>query len=72
MLVDASPNKENQLMSNITVLGIDLGKSSFHLIGRDSGDHLVFKKHLSRSKLLEFIVNLPPCIIAFEACGGAH
>jgi len=59
-------------MSNITVLGIDLGKSSFHLIGRDSGDHLVFKKHLSRSKLLEFIVNLPPCIIAFEACGGAH
>ena len=59
-------------MFTIKVLGIDLGKSNFHLIGRDLHEHCVYRKQLSRQKLLEFIANLPPCIIAFEACGGAH
>lgn len=59
-------------MSIIKVLGIDLGKSTFHLIGRDSHEHNIYKKKLTRQKLIEFIVQLPPCIIAFEACGGAH
>lgn len=56
----------------IKVLGIDLGKSSFHLIGCDSHDQQVCKKKLSRQKLITFIAQLPPCLIAFEACGGAH
>lgn len=59
-------------MSTIKVLGIDLGKSVFHLIGRDSNERCIYRKKLSRQKLLEFIANLAPCIIAFEACGGAH
>ena len=59
-------------MSTITVLGIDLGKSTFHLIGRDSHEQTILKKKLTRKKLIEFIVQLPACTIAFEACGGAH
>ncbi len=59
-------------MSTIKVLGIDLGKSSFHLIGRDSREQNVFRKQLSRKRLIEYIVQLKPCTIAFEACGGAH
>jgi len=59
-------------MSTIKVLGIDLGKSSFHVIGLDSTDNPIFRKHFSRLKLLEYLAQLPVCIVAFEACGGAH
>ena len=59
-------------MSIIKVLGVDLGKSCFHLIGRDQRDHIVFRKKVSRQKLAELISQLPSCLIAFEACGGAH
>jgi transposase len=59
-------------MSSIKVLGIDLGKSSFHLIGRDSHEQNILRKKLTRSDLLEYIAQLPPCIVAFEACGGSH
>jgi len=56
-------------MFTIKVLGIDLGKSSFHLIGRDHRDQNTLRKKLSRPKLIEFIAQLPNCTIAFEACG---
>ena len=56
----------------IQVLGIDLGKSCFHIVGRDAAGNTQFKKKLSRSKLCEFLANHPKCIVAFEACGGAH
>lgn len=59
-------------MSSIKVLGIDLGKSSFHIFGRDFHEQPIIRKKLSRIKLLEYIAQLPPCTIAFEACGGAH
>ena len=59
-------------MSTTKVLGIDLGKSNFHLIGRDQSGQIVYKKKLSRIQLLEYIAQLAPCLIAFEACGGAH
>jgi len=59
-------------MSLIKVLGIDLGKSSFHVIGRDHCDHPIFRKQFTRSKLLAYLQQLPPCLIAFEACSGAH
>lgn len=59
-------------MSTIKVLGIDLGKSSFHVIGRDHSDNQILRKKCSRSTLIQFLHQTPPCIVAFEACGGAH
>lgn len=59
-------------MSNITLVGIDLGKSNFHVIGRDSSEHTLLRKQFSRTQLLRFIAQLPPCLIAFEACAGAR
>ena len=59
-------------MSTIKVLGIDLGKSSFHVIGRDYSDNQIIRKKFSRSALIHFLHQLTPCTIAFEACGGAH
>lgn len=59
-------------MSSIKVLGIDLGKSSFHVIGRDKSDIPVFRKKFNRIGLIEYLHQLPKCLVAFEACGGAH
>lgn len=54
------------------IYGLDIGKSTFHLIGRDQHGHEVIRKKFSRSKLLEFFTNHQPSTIALEACSGAH
>jgi transposase len=59
-------------MAPIKILGIDLGKSSFHVIGRDKHDIPIFRKKFSRIHLIQYWSNIPACIVAFEAFGGAH
>ena len=56
----------------INVLGIDIGKSVFHLFGVDEHGRVVLQKKLTRSKLWAFMGNLPSCLVAMEACAGAH
>jgi transposase len=56
----------------ITVLGIDLAKLVFHVVGMDDAGHVILRKRLTRSALLSFIANLPPLRIGMEACGSAH
>jgi transposase len=62
----------NGVKKEIKTLGIDLAKQSFQLHGVDEDGRTVLRKTLSRKKLSAFIVNLPPCLIGLEACGGAH
>ncbi len=57
---------------NITTLGIDIAKSVFHLHGTNKQGKLELKKRLRREQLLTFMKNIPPCLVAMEACGGAH
>jgi len=57
---------------NVTTIGIDLAKNTFSLHGVDSRGNGVFKKTLSRVKLLPFLGSLPPCLVGMEACSGAH
>ena len=38
----------------------------------DAQGNAVLRKKLERSKVLEFFVNLPPCLIGMEACGSSH
>ena len=56
----------------ITTVGIDLAKNVFQIHGVDERGHAVLKKQLKRSQMMEFFVNLPPCLIGMEACGSAH
>jgi transposase len=56
----------------ISILAIDLSKNSFQLHGVDAHGKCVLRKKLPRLKLQAFIANLPPCMIAVEACGGAN
>jgi transposase len=57
---------------DIKVLGIDLGKTVCSLAGLDEAGAVVFRKRLQRHRLLDFLGTLPPCVVAMEACGGAH
>lgn len=56
----------------ITVLGIDLGKTVCSLAGIDAKGSVVLRRRIQRFRLLDFLVQLPRCIVAMEACGGAH
>lgn len=56
----------------ITTVGIDLAKSVFHLWGVDANGKRVLKKMVTRDKLREEMIQIPPCLIGLEACGGAH
>ena len=56
----------------IKTLGVDLGKFSCHVVGQDQQGKVVEKRKLPISKFAEYLANLPPCAVFFEACGGAH
>lgn len=56
----------------IKVIGIDLAKNSFHVHGVNQAGHKVMSKKMSRQQLKTFMMNLPPCLVGMEACGGAH
>jgi transposase len=59
-------------MQDVTVIGIDLGKRSFHLHGQDRSGKAVFRKKMSRQQLIEFFGNFHACTVVMEACAGAH
>jgi transposase len=57
---------------NVTTIGIDLAKSVFQLHGIDAAGEVIFCKKLRRSGVLDFLRDLPPCLIGLEACATAH
>src|SRR4051812_3847367 len=59
-------------MQRIAVLGIDLGKSSCSLAGLDASGAVVLRRRMRRETVVAFAAGLPPCVVAMEACCGAH
>ena len=57
---------------SVRVIGIDLGKTVFHLVGMDEHGNVAVKKRFSRAQLMKFLVNMPPCLIGMEASCGCH
>ena len=62
----------SHLNSAIAVVGIDIGKNSFHVVGHDRRDAIVLRQKWSRGQVEARLANLPPCLIGMEACVGAH
>src|ERR1039458_1025488 len=56
----------------IAVIGIDIGKNSFHVVGHDQRGAIVLHQKWSRGQVAARFANLPPCLIGMEACVGAH
>jgi transposase len=59
-------------MNTVSLIGIDLGKHSFHLHGQDRHDKAVLRKKFGRKKLVEFLANFQLVTVVMEACAGAH
>ena len=62
----------SKLESEIAVIGIDIGKNSFHIVGLDRRGAIVLRQKWSRGQVETRLANLPPCLIGMEACVGAH
>ncbi len=56
----------------IVVMGIDIGKNSFHVVGLDQRGAIVLRQKWSRGQVNARFANMPPCLIGMEACVGAH
>src|ERR1700757_3529461 len=56
----------------IAVIGIDIGKNSFHVVGHDARGAIVLRQKWSRGQVEARLANIPPCLIGIEACVGAH
>jgi transposase len=56
----------------IAVLGIDLGKNSCSVVGLDASGRVVLRRRQHRDGVVKLAAGLPSCVMAMEACCGAH
>jgi len=57
---------------HITSIGIDLGKTTIHLVALGERNKVLVRKKFSRAQLLAHTANLPASLVGLEACAGAH
>jgi transposase len=60
------------LNAAVAVIGIDIGKNSFHVVGLDQRGAIVLRQKWSRGQVESRFANMPPCLVGMEACVGAH
>src|SRR3974377_1310050 len=56
----------------VTTIGIDLGKTTLHMVGLDSCGAIVLREKVSRGRIASRLANLPPCLIGIEAGMATH
>ena len=59
-------------MTEIAVLGVDLGKNTCSVVGLDATGRVVLRRRLHRDGVVKLAAELPGCVVAMEACCGAH
>ena len=59
-------------MEQATTIGLDIAKHVFQLHGADAAGHVLFRKRITRVRLLSFLAAQTRCVVAMEACAGAH
>jgi hypothetical protein len=60
------------LNTTIAVVGIDIGKNSFHIVGHEGRGAIVLRQKWSRGQVEARFANMPPYLVGMEACVGAH
>jgi transposase len=61
-----------KMSSAVAVVGIDIGKNSFHVVGLNARGEIVLRQKFSRLQIERRFANMPPCLVGMEACVGAH
>jgi transposase len=64
--------KKKGSVEELAVIGIDIGKETFHLVGFDRSGQLVMRKQIKRLVLPTTFEQLPRCVVGMEACLSAH
>src|SRR5215475_8042435 len=63
---------KTKTMASLEVVGVDIGKEVFHLVGLGTDGTIAFRRKIRRSGLKDAFEQLPPCVVAMEACLSAH
>src|SRR5271156_6597990 len=58
--------------ASLAVIGVDIGKDIFHLVGLGVDGKIAFRRKFRRLGLKDAFEKLPPCIVGMEACLRAH
>ncbi|SFV19835.1 hypothetical protein SAMN05192541_1673 [Bradyrhizobium arachidis] len=61
-----------KLNAAIAVIGIDIAKTSYHVVGHDARGAIVLRQKWSRGQVEARLANMSRCLIGMEACVGAH
>jgi transposase len=69
---DKEHTMSEKLTAAIAVVGIDIGKNSFHVVGLNERGAIVLRQKWSRGQVGSRFANMPPCLVGMEACVGAH
>src|SRR6204780_618483 len=76
MLARGTKDKEHAMSQTfnaaVSVVGIDIGKNSFHVVGHDERGAIVLRQKWSRGQVEAPFANMPRCLVGMEACVGAH
>ena len=64
--------KSTHFDQDLAVIGIDIGKDVFHVVGFDTGGQVVLRRMIKRLGLVTFFEQLPRCVVGLEACLSAH
>jgi len=56
----------------ITTIGIDIAKNVFHIVCCNASNTVVRKKMMRRHQLLQYLSNIPECVVAMEACSTSN
>lgn len=64
--------KRLEELDSLTVIGIDIGKDTFHLVGFDASGKRVLRLKIKRLALPQVFEKIPRCIVGMEACLSAH
>ena len=60
------------MQQELSVVGIDIAKRIFHLVGLDDRGKIILRKRLMRGEVMAFMAKLPRVTVGMEACGGSH
>ena len=65
----AHPTNEEGIHGKVSIIGLDLAKRRFQMHGARADGGVAFRKTLWRDRVLAFLAERPPCVVAMEACG---
>jgi transposase len=64
--------KTDSNTASLAVVGVDIGKEVFHIVGLGVDGKIAFRRKIRRLGLEDAFQRLPPCIVGMEACLSAH